>query len=205
MGVGGHGSARTSLLRARVALVLIAAIPLGLAGCGIPSMDEPRPLATEVVPVLPTPGPIESPVPAGSEPALYFSTADELLRAVRRSVPTGTPSEQAGELLAGLMVGPSVTERAVGLSTSIPPGLTLQLTSLEGGHAVVDVAGEDPGPTAAQARLATGQVVLTLTALPGVSSVSLTRNGVPIEASLPDGSLTELPLTAEDYASLVAP
>jgi spore germination protein GerM len=45
--------------------------------------------------------------------------------------------------------------------------------------------------------------VLTLTALPGVVSVLLTRNGRPLEATLPDGELTALPMTKQDFAVLV--
>ena len=47
--------------------------------------------------------------------------------------------------------------------------------------------------------------MLTLTSVPGVRAVLLERDGRVVDAPLPDGSLTPLPLTRQDYAPLLDP
>jgi hypothetical protein len=51
--------------------------------------------------------------------------------------------------------------------------------------------------------LAVAQVVLTVTSVPGVDSVLVTRDGAPVELPLPGGALTSGPVTGRDYISLV--
>jgi spore germination protein GerM len=173
-----------------------------LAGCGIPNMDEAAKVSP---PSTPTHAPAPSPNPSavGGPSVVYLVGSDGRLVLVHGQPIAGDTSALVTQTLSQLTAGPDQVDRDRGLSSAIPPGLTVKLVKLIGGQAVVDIGGTDPGPAADQARLATGQVVLTLTALPQVDSVLLTRNGRPTGAVLPDGELTQLPLTRADYMVLV--
>jgi Sporulation and spore germination len=204
---GAGRPARAGLGVAAVLLVVLGLLAaLMLDGCGIPTMNQPAALDSGLVPrqSVPVTGAGGAATPAGLRPSMFFVFGEDQLRAVHRDPAAAASSREVDALLAGLVAGPTDLERGAGLSTAIPPGLTLHLTSLRNGQAVVDLTGQDPGPALGQAHLAAAQIVLTLTALPDVESVILTRNGRPLEAALPDGSLTSLPLTHDDYASLLA-
>ena len=192
------GRTTTGVLAAGV-LALSGAL---VAGCGIPNMG-----AAERITPPPTPSraPVTTPTDlnvVGGPAVLYLVGSDNKLVLVRRGPIAGGTRELVTQTLGELTAGPDQVERDRGMASAIPPGLTLTLVRLIGSNAVVDIGGTDPGPAADQAKLAIGQVVLTLTAIPQVDSVLLTRNGRPLEAVLPDGELTELPLTREDFTVL---
>jgi spore germination protein GerM len=180
-----------------------ALVVTSLAGCGLPTMSEPAAIDQAAVPTPAARGSHSDSLLPGGTAELYFVSGERMVRAVRRAPVAGNAAQVIERTLAQLVSGPDETERSAGLSSAIPPGLTLTLVKLSGGLAVVDIVGTDPGPAADQAHLATAQVVLTLTALPLVDSVMLTRNGRPLEAALPDGELTALPLTERDFTVLV--
>jgi spore germination protein GerM len=184
-----------------LALALVAVV---VASCGIPNMADPAPMTQ---PPTASRAPVTTPSNlsvVGGAAELFLVGADNMLVAVRRPPIAGDTHALVTQTLSQLTSGPDDEERARGLSSAIPPGLTVQLVRLIGTQAIVDIGGTDPGPAAEEARLATGQVVLTLTAIPQVDSVLLTRNGRPLEAVLPAGVLTELPLTRDDYMVLLA-
>ena len=202
----GGKPARASIRRqlGRVGLLTTLLIALLSAACGAPMTDQAQPLATQLIPASPSASPTETePALATPTPALYFTVGADRVQAVRRQGETGAPQAEAAELLNALVAGPNEAELAAGLSSALIPGLTLNLTGLSDGHATVDVVGDAPGPAATQAQLAVAQIVLTITGITGIDTVTLTRNGHPIEAALPDGSLTALPLTHADYAALL--
>jgi spore germination protein GerM len=101
-----------------------------------------------------------------------------------------------------LTSGPAAPEQARGLSSAIPPGLRLAVQSFEGGRVTIDLSGDPAGLTAAESPLTIGQIVLSLTSLPGVERVQFTRDHQPIEVPLVDGSLTSRPLAGVDYQVL---
>jgi spore germination protein GerM len=188
-------------------VLVLALAGVLVAGCGVPTMADPQSLPNDLVPQpsSPSESPVESPMPAGQTPSLYFVSGADAVKGVHRAQPErGNPALEAVRLLHELQNGPNEVERAAGLSSAVPPGITLALTSLADGRAVVDIAGDVPGGPGAQAHLLAAQIVLSLTGIPMIESVSLTRNGDSNDASLPDGSLTALPLTRDDYAVLIA-
>jgi hypothetical protein len=81
----------------------------------------------------------------------------------------------------------------------------MQVTALEDRVATVELSGESPDAVPERLPLAVAQVVLTATSLPSVEAVLLTRDGVPVEAPLPGGELSDRPLREGDYAGLLAP
>ncbi len=72
------------------------------------------------------------------------------------------------------------------------------LVLVELSDAFAEVAGADQ-------LLAVGQIVATLTSVPGIESVEVRRAGKAIDVPLPDGTLVRRPLQRADYASLLDP
>ncbi|MEO6410970.1 MAG: GerMN domain-containing protein [Pedococcus sp.] len=131
---------------------------------------------------------------------------DQVLVPVQASVSqVADPVAAVAEVLAQLEDGPSERDRSVGLSTALGPDATIHLAGLEGEVARIDVVAGDQQPAPSRVPLAVAQIVLTVTSVPGVGSVLVTRDGSPVELPLPGGALTGAPVTAQDYASLVGP
>ena len=177
---------------------------VALVACGVPTDTPPLALPTGLVPHGSAAASPSTPAEPGSSRTVpvYFTSADGTLLPVVRRIGAGPTGVEVQSVLNQLVAGPTEHEQAIGLANSLPPGLGLTATASSRGTLVVDVTGDDPGPAAEQGRLATGQIVLSVTGLAGVTSVLLTRNGRPLAASLPDGSLTNKPLTAADYRPL---
>jgi spore germination protein GerM len=172
-----------------------------LTACGIPNMSAPvaiTPVATATRTASPASPDLTG--PGGSE--LFLVGSDGKLVPVRRAPTSGDAKAQVEQALSQLTAGPDGDEQARGLTSAIPPGLSVMLSRMVGPQAVVDIRGSDPGPATEEAKLATAQVVLTLTSIPAVDSVLLTRNGQP-QAVLPDGELTDRPMTRADVAALL--
>jgi spore germination protein GerM len=190
---------------------LLAVVLLAGAGCGVPVQGEPTPVASGALPyglgsVAPTTTPAPTTEPSAESPHVYFVGPQETLVARSRGVAGDTLARRLGALMASLQAGPSEEDVLLKLGTALGPGITLHVTGVVDGTATVDIAGTGDLPAGRGSRLASAQIVLTATSMPGVDSVVLTRNGDPVEALLPNGQLTDAPLTAGDYAILlVAP
>lgn len=192
----------------RLARVVAAAcVGVGvLAGCGAPTSSP----ATTVGPLpydLGDPSPSVSTSAATTPargPQIYFVRDGALVAAT--AAPDGTdPRDTAVRALARLALGPSEPERAQRLSTALGSDVSLSLVDLRDGLATVAVGPGEQAPGAGQLPLAVGQLVLTLTSLPDVDEVLLSADGRAIAAPLPDGALTDRPLTARDYRELTTP
>jgi spore germination protein GerM len=201
----------TRLRRGRAAAALLAVVlPLG-AACGVPVQDDPTPVATGQLPyglgsTAPTTSAAPTTEPSAESPHVYFVGPQDTLVARSRGVAGETLARRLGALMASLQSGPSEDDVLLQLGTALGPGITLHVTGVVDGTATVDITGTGDLPAGRGSRLASGQIVLTATSMPGVDSVVLTRNGDPVEALLPNGEVTDAPLTAGDYAILlVAP
>lgn len=113
-----------------------------------------------------------------------------------------TPEPLVERLLAELRAGPSDEARATGLSTAIPPESRLALSGIDAGAAEIDI---ETASAISADRLpgAVGQLVLTVTSVPGVTSVVLVSDGEPVQVPLPGGALSAGPVTDQDYAALL--
>ncbi|GAB3436983.1 hypothetical protein GCM10027517_07890 [Phycicoccus ginsengisoli] len=195
--------------RRRAAAVLaVVTVPFwaGLLGaCGAPVHGAP--VTITKVPydlTRPTTPATAAPEPGGAaRPSVYLVRGQVLVPVRARSRQPTDPAAAVAEVLGQLTEGPSEQERQAGLSTALGPGTAIRLTALEGGVAKVDVAAGDQVPAASRVPLAVAQVVLSVTSVPGVDSVLVTRDGEAVELPLPGGALTASPVTAQDYASLV--
>ena len=166
---------------------------------------------------------------AARPPSTYLRGADHALVAVpferaRQGLrasdgPAGPPlpptgaaptvgDEQAATLAAVLLrrlaAGPTAEQREAGLSTVLEPGVPVALVDVVDGTARVALRQPDRDPAADRLPLATGQVVLTVISAPGVERVQLLRDGAPTAVPLPGGARSIAPVTALDYAVLLA-
>jgi spore germination protein GerM len=194
--------------RATRALMLVGMV-LATAGCGLPT-DGVETVDNAVVPYrLLEEDPERSDDNSdGQRPSLrnpLVFWVDEAGQLVPRE-PTDGCHVDADELVAGLLAelaaGPTQELREEGLATALPPDSGVDLVTVEGAEAQVNV---DPGSQISADRLpiAIGQVVLTVTSAPNVDQVTLLSDGEAVQIPVAGGALVTSPVTAESYAALV--
>ncbi|WP_329001019.1 GerMN domain-containing protein [Kribbella sp. NBC_00709] len=186
--------------------VLVALAVILLAGCGIPVQRQPAPIDPAAVPSRlqgtgsPTSGPASA-TPGKPAIQVVFARKDRLVTFVR-DAPSPAPTDRLQTVISALLAGPSTTEQADGVTSALPPELTLTVAGVQGKRVDLELSGETDGRSATENVLAVGQIVLSVTALSTIDEVTFSRNGQPVEALLADGALTTEPLTAADYAAL---
>jgi hypothetical protein len=179
-----------------LAVVLAAVV---LAACGVPRDDAPRALEPGEVPYAsPRPSPVAD-AAGDARAALFFVRGDDVVRTPRR---VEQPVETT-ELLGLLLTGPTPEEREAGLISVIPSTVTVQDVSTVGSTAVVTLGGPDSEVLRLQ-PLAYAQIVATL-APHRVSGVRFRLNDADLRVPRGDGSLTDSPLSREDYEELLGP
>jgi hypothetical protein len=187
------------------ALALLAV----LTGCGVPTGGEPSTIAATDVPYglaepAPAPTPTSPPEAVADASRVHWVTAADTLVPRVREVSGTTRRARLTDLLEQLADGPTAAERDEQLSTALPPEVRLSVTGLDGGTATIDLDALAEAPAGGSGRRAVAQIVLTATSVPGIDAVLLELAGEPIEAPLPDGALSDRPLTASDYAAATA-
>jgi len=192
-------------MRRRVVLGLLATGSLG--SCGVPTNGTTVPIeATDVpyglassTPSTTTPdGPTAATGPTTAQ--VFFLDADLVLV----PVPADGPG-QVQDLLDQLAQGPDAEQRNLGFQSALGPDVTLSADPVQNGVVTVEVVALAQDPSADRLPLAVGQIVLSLTSVPGVRGVMLQRDGQAREVPLPGGVLTSRVLTAQDYLSLTVP
>jgi spore germination protein GerM len=188
-----------------VALVTMLVV-VTAAGCGVPAEDAPRPftpIGTAPIDVTPSVSPNDtiSATPGGSFELLYL-VRDGRLTPIRR---TTQQAPSIDEQLAHLLAGPTDAERDTGLTSTLT-GLTItRQVRLQAGTATVEIGNRPEVAARSDEVLAYGQIVCTLTARPDVDTVTFSHDGQPVGIPRADASLTQNPLTAADYATLIEP
>ena len=185
--------------RARL-LVPVAALLLGLTGCGIPVDAEPRP-------VRPPPGPYQalaSQSPSAPDNGtvavkLFFAKGDTIVGVERRTDRARTPEE----LIRDLIAGPNDVETNAGLTSALPGTAVIDAVRMTNGIAVVNITEGLEGIRNDEV-LAFAQIVCTLDARPDVKGVIFRHGPVAIDVPAGDGSLTRAPLTTADYSEVFA-
>lgn len=220
-----------TVLRPAAAVIAVAALVLIAGACGVPSsgdfqrINPPPELATTTTSttnpatrpptsstVAPTTtaatttstteAPTTSTNPVFSA-SIYFITGGGQLTPIIRQLASSAAQQVLTELADGVPVG----EEYGGLTTAIPAGTSLVVTTASG-LATVELPPDFLTDTPPQNQTrAIAQIVLTLTARPGIGQVRFTSTGEPQEVSRADGSLTNPDdvVACEDYSSLLAP
>ena len=181
-------------------VIAAVATATALAACGVSVQAEPHPVQ---LPGRSTaPATTQTPAVQGELAQTLYLIKDTHLVAVSRATPEQVT---ASEQLASLLSGPTTTEQQQGLSSSLlgtELGLSVQNRS---GQAIVELATSLEGTGRTDDILAFAQIVCTLTSRGDIHTVTFTRAGEPVEVPRADSSLTRDPLTAADYAPLIAP
>ncbi len=128
---------------------------------------------------------------------LYFITSGQL-----NFVPTPLPAGPSlGQIVAALQAGPPNNELGVGLRNALPDDVEIRATDNNAGVAIVVLPeGFFDGMPVADQRLATAQLVLTLTDSRGIGQVQFN-----LAVQKPSGALTPAgqSLSRNDFVSLV--
>ncbi|WP_246157551.1 GerMN domain-containing protein [Catellatospora sichuanensis] len=179
--------------------LLLPLVALLVAGCGVPVEDTPRVIEVGTPSRMAT----GAPSAAASGPAAesLYLIRDGSLVAVQRRLPT-EPDPQ--HLLGDLLAGPTEAEQDRGLGTALGGRGVVASVQLLDGIAHVELPAGIEGTGRNDDVLAFGQIVCTLTSRADVMGVVFTRQGVRIGVPLPDASLSQEPLRAADYATLIA-
>ena len=180
-----------------LATVVLAAI----SACSVAADDEASAIDVDAVPfdLLDPDAPNVAPVVDGRS-ATVCLLRDEQLVVVQREVERDADLRTVLVSLAGV----SDAEAAAGLETAVSGADEIHEVDTAGGIATVDFdAAADqtltPDPLATIAQL-----VCTLTAQPGIGAVRFTVDGDPIDVPRQDGSLTDAPVSRDDYADPTA-
>jgi spore germination protein GerM len=182
--------------------ILVAAMLLALAGCGVGSQRHAVAIPSGDLPSVllqPAASPSASVVSQTPTSTIYLVESKHLVGVHRPRSQTETVTS----LIRSLLKGPTDAEAASGLSTAINTSPTLNKVTVVDSVAIVDLGssfGDIRGP---EQVLATAQVVLTAVSFPTVSSVQISLDGTPAAVPLADGTLSTAPLDASDYASLL--
>jgi hypothetical protein len=185
---------RLALLPAMVAMVA------AMAACGVPVDAEPRVVDTQGG-AYPGLAPAAPDRPGAVSERLCL-VRNDLLTAVTRSVQQPVPLDTHLQLL---LDGPTQAERDTGYTTALTGTTPVQRISQARGIVTLEI-GDRPDDTGRSDEvLAFGQIVCTLTTRPDVAAVAFTHDGQRLGVPRADGSLSPGPLTAADYAELLAP
>jgi spore germination protein GerM len=210
----------------RAAALLVAGALL-LAACGLPNDDkytaiQPDALpfgiadttttsttTTTIPPATTTTAPEATTTTIPMETVSLYFVLNGRLQPVTRSFPVPVTPQA---VVNALEDGPLEQDQPPGLRSAVPAN-SIGTVTVSGGVATVDISpafvqpttGTDqvPVPSVDQ-PLAFGEIVLTLTSLPGIGQVRFTVASQPQGALAADGSLVDGPVSADNYAGLRA-
>jgi spore germination protein GerM len=184
--------------RRRIAAVALAV--LLVAGCGISSSDRATPAPDDAVPygLLDPDAAAVVPQPSGRDVQLCLLQGDQLVP-VERAVEPPTALIDIARALAEVTASEAMAE----LHTSIAASDEIQSVQRSAGVATVELAEEASQRLTADPLGTVAQLVCTLTRQPGVGLVRFTVAGVAAEVPRADGSLSNGPVSADDYAGLM--
>jgi hypothetical protein len=159
-------AANPTFKAARARITVVAGVmAASLVGCGA--------TANVSAPQDPTPSATPRPV------AKVFFVKGEQFAPRTRVVPSDTTPARAA--VEALLAGPTASERAAGIDTTLPRGIELVSLDVKGGTATVVLRDAPRAATAFDVSLRparAAQLVYTLTAAPGVEQVLITGKGV---------------------------
>lgn len=194
----------------RAVAVLAGLVALLVTACGVGPEAVPRAFPSEASAVA-VPEPAASESRAGALVELWFVDNNELVSINRTTDEQYTDQDK----IDALEEGPTAAEMAEGMRTALTPVVSgehlVTLAETEGvpvqlaPDQVAVVLNPEFGNLPSQEQLLIlGQVVLTLTAAPDISVVFVDQDGTPVGVPLPSGRLSSEPVTAADYAPLIA-
>jgi spore germination protein GerM len=129
--------------------------------------------------------------------AVYFVQADGLVPTPR------TGAHSAEELVAALVAGPTADEARLGLRSSLVVPDLVTSAAADGNVAVVELGPSFADVQGREQVLALGQLVFTLTSLPGIDRVRFESEGKTTNVTRADGSSVTGAVSRADYEELL--
>lgn len=182
-----------------VTAVAVGLLVLATAACGVPPSDGAQPVESEIAALLDRPGPSGVESATSQVDAVVAWVRNDRLVTATRPVPADSRQGVLDGALAALLAGPSPEEGQRGLTTLLPPDLTVDGV-VEGRRVALDLSAAsalDP----ARVPLAVGQTALTALGVPGVRRVVFAVDGDRTQVSLPGGGSTRV-VRASDYRAV---
>lgn len=180
----------------RVLVPVLALLVAVTTACGVPPSDGAAPVDPDVANLLERGAPGDTEVTAGQVDAVVAWVRDDRLVITTRQVAAETREQRLDAALAALLSGPGPEEQRVGLTTLLPPDLSVDGV-VEGARVVLDLTAAstlEPG----RVPLAVGQTALTALGVPGVRRVTFTVDGEATRVPVPGGGTTRV-VRAADY------
>ncbi len=182
-------------------LTAISVLCAVLCSCGVPADSSPKTLSESDIPAGLRPlDPDGSTVPKREQRVAVWFVRDGHLVPVSHLV---TAPIGPSPVIAELLLGPTDIEQNQSLRSAIPDPDVFVEVSLLGGVATVAISARFAEIPANDQVLAIGQVVLTLTGLPGVGRVSFAIDGTIVAVPLPSGNATDQSVSRDDYTDLI--
>ena len=188
--------------RLLVAVVAVLVVAL-CAGCSIDPEGSPRDIAERDRGDLNAN--FDQPAGAATGSGRIYLLSPEVLgqphtlQSVARDLGDGSPAAA----IQALFEGPNTAELQQMLRSAIPSGTRLLSATQDGGELVVNVTNELQQLTGEALIDGIAQIVMTASALSGVSSVSIMINGAPQQWPAGSGELQSDPLTRYDFPGLI--
>lgn len=176
----------------------VVVLTVTVIACGIPFETEPEAVEIEVAVAadddIPTPGDLAA--------VSVYLVHDNSLVQVHRDL----PSPPASGIIFGSLLGPvAEAEQRAGLRTAIPPDTRVIALNEDGSLLQIDLSREFASVGGEEEILAVAQIVLTASSIEGIDYVTFALDGVPTGVPVASGALSEEPVGAGDYATLVSP
>lgn len=188
----------------RVARAGLAGVFVGaLAGCGVPSDSDARVVDRDELPAGLV-APASTTTTPAAEPTQIiqlFYVRDNRLEPTIDEVPV---NPTLNEVLAALVSGPDDELARAGYRSAIGGPEVVRGVSLSAGVATVDLTSVYTQIPVGDQVFGLGEIVLTLTAQPGVGQVRFTLEGTAIEVPRADNT-TAAAVSRDDYTALLAP
>jgi hypothetical protein len=181
--------------RALPLVVLLGVVVVG--GCGVPSDSHPTVLDDHGVQVAAPPTTRASGV--GTRRVQLCLVSGGRLTAITVALPS--PLSVARTLHA--LIDAPGTELPPGVRSAVTDPALMTAGTTTRGVAHVDLGAGFALIAPSEQILAVGQVVCTLTSLPGVGQVQFTQGGRPTPVPRADGAPTEQPVSRFDYLQLL--
>jgi spore germination protein GerM len=198
--------------RARRGRALVLAVAAGLAGpsalasCGVPGEDGAHVIPDDAVPfglaetpstTQPDAGP-DLTVTTGTEVELYFPS-DQGFVAVRRDL---TRPLSLAAVIDALATEPVDTQS--GFRSAVGPD-DVRSVQVRGGVATLELDRSFLDLPNAEQQVAVAQLVLTLTAQPGVGQIRFVIDDEPAPVPRADGTVSEGAVSRDDFVELIGP
>ena len=185
------------------------ALVLASAACGgVGGEDRDRPLAAGEIPYdlldAPTSTTTEPPPPTTTtlpwRTNLWYIGGDRLVPAPRQ-----LRDQPAVEQVLRLLLRGPFEEGASLVRSALDPGDAIVDGPPSGGQLTVDLAADFGRRSPSEQVLGLGQLVFTVTEVPGVGRVLFRIAGAELAVPLPNGQLAQRAVSRDDYAVLVFP